>query len=81
MVQAILNRMGFAKMDSYKHLRLLLGYTGDDRIDVLFTEEDYNTCKQIAGPYGYAIVRMLCIKRGINDLQLNCEEQQNLPPA
>jgi hypothetical protein len=41
--------------DEGKHFLL-----GDD-----FSEEDYYKCKLLAGPHGYSIYKMLCIKHGL----------------
>lgn len=75
-----LAKMGFGTSMDYTYLRLILGREARQKLGgKTFTEEDYNNCKLIAGPHGYAVVKMLCLKHGIKDLQLNGVEQQNLP--
>lgn len=61
--------------NNYQTLRMLLNIGADTNLQVNFTEEDYYTCKQIAGPHGRTIVKMLCLKYGIKDLLKSCEER------
>lgn len=73
---AKLREWGFKKenFDDYEALRAILGHPVGVSFAKSFTDEEYNTCLLLAGPNGYAIFKMICLKRGLTELQQNCAD-------
>lgn len=38
------------------------------------TDEDCYKCELLAGPHGYSIFKMLCVKHGLTEFVKNCED-------